>query len=169
VYLVPAYGWPYFYIPTAVATPQSGAPAEPPKRQNARPSTGRLRLDVTPDAVLQLYVDGYYVGTSVDVNGELKLEAGPHRLEIRAAGYEPVAVEVNIPAGRSITYRGALTASKPLQEPSAAAPAGVAPAAAAEPMVVYVIPGCYIGNVPPSEAGLPATCDAARAITIQQQ
>jgi PEGA domain len=170
IYLVPAYGWPYFYIPTAAALPQSGASVEPPKRHNTKPSTGRLRLDIASDTVLQLYVDGYYVGTSADVNRELRLEAGPHRLEIRAAGYEPLVVEVNIPAGRSITYRPALTALdvKPAPEPAAPA-AGVPPAAAPEPMVVYVIPGCYVGNVPPRDAGLPASCDASRAITIQQQ
>ena len=33
-------------------------------------------------------------------------------------------------------------------------------------MTGYVIPGCYIGNVPPQEAGLPAGCDLGRLITI---
>ncbi len=29
------------------------------------------------------------------------------------------------------------------------------------------VPGCYMGNVPPNEANLPATCDIARAVSVQ--
>jgi hypothetical protein len=35
-------------------------------------------------------------------------------------------------------------------------------------MVGYIVPGCYIGNVPPQDAGLPASCDLSRTITIQR-
>jgi hypothetical protein len=31
----------------------------------------------------------------------------------------------------------------------------------------YLVPGCYMGNVPPEEANLPATCDLARAVSFQ--
>jgi hypothetical protein len=36
------------------------------------------------------------------------------------------------------------------------------------PTTFYFIPGCYAGNVPPKDAGLPATCDQTRVITITQ-
>ena len=32
----------------------------------------------------------------------------------------------------------------------------------------YVIPGCYMGNVPPEDTGLPEGCDPRRAITIKR-
>ena len=32
--------------------------------------------------------------------------------------------------------------------------------------IVYVIPGCYVGNVPPREVKLPATCDLAKLTTF---
>jgi hypothetical protein len=33
-------------------------------------------------------------------------------------------------------------------------------------MTFYLIPGCYMGNVPPKEANLPATCDITRAVSF---
>lgn len=55
------------------------------------------------------------------------------------------------------------------QEPSAAP----APPKATEPPFVptgdrtlYVIPGCYVGNVPPKDVKLPATCDLAKLTTF---
>ena len=30
-----------------------------------------------------------------------------------------------------------------------------------------VIPGCYLGDVAPKDAGLPATCDQSRAVTFR--
>jgi hypothetical protein len=164
LYVVPAFGWPYpLFIPPGTATP--GVTAQPEKQEPANPPMGRLKLDVTPAAVLQLYVDGYYIGTSDDFNDELRLEAGPHSLEIRAAGYETLVVEVNVAPHRSITYRGRLMAAE--AKPAADQPAATA-APPATPMVIYVVPGCYIGNVPPEDARLPATCDPSRAKTIRQ-
>jgi hypothetical protein len=113
-----------------------------------------------------VYVDGFYIGVPADLDNELELEAGPHKIEVRGSGLEPLQFDVNILAGRSITYKGSLPAAdtaKP-NEPTAA-PAAFPPPA---PMTYYSIPGCYLGNVPPEEAKLPASCDASRAITIKQ-
>jgi hypothetical protein len=67
----------------------------------------RLRiLDAPPDA--EVYVDGYYVGIVDDFDGvsqHLELDPGPHRIEIRAPGFEPIAFEVAAAQGRTITYR----------------------------------------------------------------
>jgi len=175
-YIVPAYGWPLFYDASTTATAEyPGGPTTPSASlattASPPPAPGGLILEVEPGGDQQIYVDGYYIGTPVELAGRLELEAGPHVLEVTAAGYESLRVPVNLPAGRSITYRGSLqpiigkSNSEP-PKPDAPAP-GPGPAAPpAAPMTGYVIPGCYVGNVHPSEVTLPATCDASQVIRI---
>jgi hypothetical protein len=59
---------------------------------------GSLRLKIKPrDA--QVYVDGYYAGIVDDFDGVLQrlhVEAGPHRIEIRAPGYETLSFDVRV-------------------------------------------------------------------------
>jgi len=72
--------------------------------------TGGLRLRVEP-ADAEVFVDGYSAGIVDDFNGRfqrLKLAAGPHRVEIRAPGYEPLVIDVNIEPNRTTEYRGTL-------------------------------------------------------------
>jgi PEGA domain len=164
IYFIPAYGWPYPYgAATASATPAlpDGSPT-PPKPQ---PLPGRLRLDIEPGGAQQLYVDNYYVGTLEDFSSEVELEAGPHTIEIQAPGYETLHIDVMIAPGRSITYRGTLKTTDAKPAPEAAVPSSTS-VTPATPMTLYFIPHCYIGNVPPQEVGLPASCDLARVITI---
>lgn len=158
VYVVPTYGWDY-----APAAPE--APAEPAQSEEPKRLTGTLQLDVLPAGIVQLYADGYYVGTSDDADGELTLEAGPHRIEIRAPGYETATVDVMIEPGRTISYRGALVRqdTKPAPEP----PVRAEEAKPLPRQPVYFIPGCYLGNVPPKDAGLPATCDLSRVKVLE--
>ncbi len=70
--------------------------------------TGSLRLRVKPrDA--QVLVDGYFVGTVDDFDGvfqRLHVDAGSHRVELRAPGFAPVEFEVMITPGETITYKG---------------------------------------------------------------
>lgn len=167
IYFIPAYGWPYPYdAPTASATPvlPDGSPA-PPKSQ---PRHGRLRLDIEPGgaSAQQLYVDSYYVGTLEDFSGEVELEAGPHTMEIQAPGYETLHIDVMIADGRSITYRGTLKATD--AKPAEAAVPSSTSTTPATPLTLYYIPGCYIGNVLPEDAGLPASCDLSRVVTIKK-
>jgi hypothetical protein len=167
-YLVPVYGWPYPYDAAAASTtpgPRDGSAARP--EPQPQPLAGRLRLDVDPRGDQQVYVDGYYVGTPEDFGAELDLESGPHSVEIQAPGYATLQVNVNIAPGRSITYRATLNATDAKPAPEAAVPSST-PVAPATPMTGYFIPGCYIGNVPPQDAGLPASCDLDRVITIKQ-
>lgn len=68
---------------------------------------GGVRLDL-PQRHAEVYVDGYLVGTVDDFDGvfqQLHLEAGPHRIEIRAPGFEQIAFDVKATPGRTITYR----------------------------------------------------------------
>jgi PEGA domain-containing protein len=165
-FLLPAFGWPYLYE-SAPAASAGGSRDGAPARPEPQPLGGRLRLDVQPPGGQQLYIDGYYVGTPEDFGGEVELEAGPHSVEIQAPGYETLQVYVNIAPGRSIAYRGTLKATDATPAPDTAVPRST-PVAPATPMTGYVIPGCYIGNVPPQDAGLPASCDPSRVITIKR-
>ena len=71
---------------------------------------GAVRIvDAPHDA--QVFVDGYYAGVVDDYDGvfqHLNLEAGPHTIEIELAGYPPIAFDVNVVPGRTITYRANL-------------------------------------------------------------
>ena len=71
---------------------------------------GALKIKVKPrDA--EVYVDGYFAGEVDDYDGvfqKLRLEPGPHRIEIRLEGYEPLTFEVRIQPDRTVTYRGEL-------------------------------------------------------------
>jgi hypothetical protein len=78
----------------------------------SRPPTdsGNLRLLIEPPDA-QVYVDGSFVGTVEDVGSALaglRIDRGPHRIELRAPGYETLTVDVSIEANRTITYRGEL-------------------------------------------------------------
>jgi len=90
----PWYGWFPTYAPSAYGSDSSGA----------------VRLKVTP-AEASVYVDGFYVGIVDDFDGvfqRLRLDRGPHRIEIREQPYQPLAVDVMIQEDLTITYRGEL-------------------------------------------------------------
>lgn len=73
-------------------------------------SLGQLRLKVKPEFG-QVYVDGYYVGEVDSFDGafqRMPIEAGAHRIEIRAAGYQTVGFEVLVNPGETVTYKGEL-------------------------------------------------------------
>jgi hypothetical protein len=164
IFFIPAYGWTdRLLLQSGTSTPTYQEPSPAPQPREAEADTGTLRLIVEPFALMQVYVDGFFVGTPSDFDGDLQLEAGAHSVELRAPGYEAISFAVRISAGRSVTYRRSL-------EPVATAPAPAA-AAPVPPTVprttVYVIPGCYLGNVPPKDAGLPETCDQTRVTTFQ--
>ena len=69
---------------------------------------GSLKLKVTPRQA-EVYVDGYFAGAVDDYDGlfqRLQLDPGPHRIEIRLDGYEPLSFDVRIDSGRTVTYKG---------------------------------------------------------------
>ncbi|MEO5897899.1 MAG: PEGA domain-containing protein [Vicinamibacterales bacterium] len=73
-------------------------------------ATGQLRLKVKPEHG-QVYVDGYYVGDVDSFDGvfqRMPIEAGTHRVEIRAAGFQPVTFDVMVIAGETVTFKGEL-------------------------------------------------------------
>lgn len=120
-------------------------------------TTGYLRLDVEPTSA-QVYIDGLYVGTVADLrSGGYPLDAGPHRIEFRADGFNNQSVELRIRANDVLSYRGTLTARDQRPEQRAAA---------APPKTFYVIPRCYAGDTPPIPEQLPEACKGAKVRTV---
>ena len=75
-----------------------------------RGAVGSLRLKVKP-VNAQVYIDGYYVGLVDSFDGtfqRLEIEAGSHRVEVRAEGFTPVQFDVMVTPGETITYKGQL-------------------------------------------------------------
>ena len=72
--------------------------------------TGSLRLKIKPREG-QVYVDGYFVGVVDDFDGtfqKLGIDAGGHRIEIKAPGHEPISFDVVITPNETVTYKGEL-------------------------------------------------------------
>jgi hypothetical protein len=72
--------------------------------------TGALRLKVKPREA-QVFVDGYYSGIVDEFDGafqRLRLEEGPHTVQVRLDGYEPLEFKVYVVYDRTTTLRGEL-------------------------------------------------------------
>jgi hypothetical protein len=139
-----AYFGPIYTTPEAATTPGRVAPVQ---------ASGLLRFDVTPESA-QVFVDSFYAGRIADIDDQrvLTLAAGPHRIELRAQDYAPVTFDIRINPNETITYRASLEPARPAaQTPVSPRPAG--------PTRIYVIPGCYAGNLAPRADRLPAGCN----------
>jgi hypothetical protein len=110
------FGMPFYGVfdPFAVDFGYAGSQVWTPSTP-AKDEKGVLHLNVKPrDA--EVYIDGGLVGSANQFVGlfhKLRLDAGVHRLELRAPGYESIIVNVRIQAGESMTYRGALEKTTP--------------------------------------------------------
>jgi hypothetical protein len=96
------YGWGYGH--------PYGPYGYPYYRSGYAEDQGGIRLQVNPKQA-EVFADGYYVGTVDDFDGmsqRLALDAGHHKLEIRAEGYEPFVIDVNILREQTIKYKGVL-------------------------------------------------------------
>lgn len=144
-------GYPYLLDPFGYISQPYARPADDTSTRAAE--NGYLRIELEPDAA-QVFVDGYYAGTVGDFRrgGGRALDAGLHRLEIRADGFEPANVEIRVRPNETLAYRGSLRRERRAD----------IRAAVAAPKVFYVIPGCYAGDVRPRAEQLPAGCQIAR-------
>ena len=136
---------PSVFVPS-VYTPSVGIPPLAVTPPTAR---GGLRFETSPGAA-QVFVDGFYVGTIDDFGvfgRSLDLEAGLHRVKLRATEYATLAFEVRITLSETTRFRGNLQRLRP--PPPAT---GVAAAKA-----TYIIPHCYTGDRPPARV-LPRGC-----------
>ena len=129
------------------------------RRASEVAQSGYLHLDLQPGSA-SVYVDGYYTGAVDDFRRLIPgraLDAGPHKVEIRAEGFESVSFDVLIAPRETITYR------TDMKSTSATVRQSAAPAVA---KTFYVIPGCYAGDKPPRTAPLPKGCDASKMRAI---
>jgi hypothetical protein len=106
------YGRSYGY-----ADPYGYYAAPPPGYLYAVPGRpyGGVRIQDAPGDA-EVFADGYYMGTADDFDGvfqHMNLEAGPHHIEIRAPGYEPIEFDVRVEPGQTITYRAYLPPLRP--------------------------------------------------------
>jgi len=101
-------------VPYESAAPYPPYESVAPYAPASAAAFGSVRVDVQPP-VAQIFVDGEYVGTVEDFKSGsgLPLDAGVHRVEFRAPGYEPLVVDMRIAAGRRITYRGVMKPQSP--------------------------------------------------------
>jgi hypothetical protein len=75
-----------------------------------RGPSGSLRLKIEPKQA-QVYVDGYFVGVVDSFDGifqKLAVDAGGHRIEIKAPGFETISFDVLITPNETVTYKGEL-------------------------------------------------------------
>ena len=121
---------------------------------------GYLHLQLQPGTA-QVYVDGAYMGTVDDFRRIIpgrSLEAGMHRVELRASGYETVAFDALISPHETLSYRADLEPAERRVDLPIAPPA--------RPKTFYVIPNCYAGDKPPRAARLPRGCRPTNTRTI---
>jgi hypothetical protein len=104
------YGYPYYgyaypgYTYAAPGYVTTGTPAQQSQ------AYGAVRIQGAPSDA-QVYADGYFVGAVSDFNGssqQLSLPAGLHKIEIRSQDQPPVEFDVNVQAGRTITFRAGM-------------------------------------------------------------
>jgi hypothetical protein len=172
VYLVE----PYRYFPNTLPGSTQFVVTPPPPTQPVSPDPpppppapmGVLFLDVEPRETLQIFVDGVYFGTPADLGDEIALSPGTRRIELRAPGHRALVFVAEIVADRMVTYRGMLDRAPDTPAAPQAPRAPQAPEApkAVGSRTIYLIPGCYMGNVSPKEMALPPGCDLSKLTTI---
>ena len=168
-YPLPPYGYffPFTTYGYGYETSVTTAEVTPPPPE---PETGFLRLEVEPRHLLQVFVDGLYLGTIADLGDDIELRLGARRIELRAPGYRTLIFDTRIEFDRTVVYRGAL---EQIEELHLCAPAGTpgtqapqAPEAPAGSRTMYLIPGCYMGNVQPTAVMLRPGCDISKLTTM---
>jgi hypothetical protein len=158
------YGYGYYgYGDAPIYTPDvnGGAVAYPEDvtAPDVTDSVGRLFIDTEPGTT-QVFVDGGAVGTVADFRGAgMLLPEGVRHVELRAPGYEGSNFDIDILSSQPAVYRGDLT-------PVRAAGPAAAPIRRGSD-TFYLIPGCYLGNRPPSEVSLPPGCDVKKVRTVK--
>jgi hypothetical protein len=156
------YGLPYYSTGdlSAVSPGYDATNVDSPYAAYPEASLGRLFIDTEP-AAAQIYVDGIPTGTVADFRGVgMELTEGVRHVELRAPGFEGASFDINILSQQPAVYRGDLT---PLRQTTGQPAAAVRRGSD----TFYVIPGCYLGNRPPSEVSLPPGCDVQKVRTIK--
>lgn len=154
------HGMPAPYYETSMAETYRMSMAETYRRRQREAARGGLVLQTVPD-MAQVFVDGYYVGLAEEfgLGGRaITVDAGAHRIELRAPGYETLTFSVVIEPNKIVRYRGEM---QPIATKPAVATAPPPPTAV---KTFYVIPNCYAGDKPPLGT-LPKGCDLKKLQT----
>ena len=159
------YAYPSSYYETSLAEAYRLSMAESYLRRQRETARGSLAIQAAPPSA-QVFIDGHYAGLAEEFGpggGAMTLNAGAHRIELRAPDYETLTFSVMIEPNGLVRYRGDMQriASKPV---AAAAPQPAPASAPAAAKSFYVIPNCYAGDKPPSGA-LPKDCDIKKLQT----
>lgn len=93
----------------------SGYPAQQPAprvgvQRGQQSSEGGVSFEITPGNA-EVFVDGSFVGTAGEFDPTtepLGVNAGRHRVEIRASGYRTMTLDADVRAGEVIPFRGTL-------------------------------------------------------------
>lgn len=113
--------------PTAADTAATGAPTEPPPAgdadagagEDAGPEEVTAKITCSPEACEEIAIDDKAVA---DINAEIKLTPGTHKVTVKHAGFFPKTETITIEAGKPFEKELALS---PI--PKVTAPAGPAP------------------------------------------
>jgi hypothetical protein len=108
----PSTGYPPSQYPNQGPDYSAGqyAPPAGAQRGGQSASTGGVSFEVTPETA-EVYVDGSFVGTAGSFGPRsqpLGLNAGRHRVEIRASGYRTMTFDAEVQVGQVIPYQGTL-------------------------------------------------------------
>jgi len=106
----PASRYPTSGYPTSNYPPQQSSPAIGVQRGEEQSAPGGISFEITPDSAA-VFVDGTYMGTAGEFGAAaepLGLDAGRHRVEIRAAGHRTMTFEADVRPGEVIPYQGTL-------------------------------------------------------------
>jgi hypothetical protein len=134
----------------------------PAESRTGSTNLGSLALDLGSPVEWQAYADGFYVGIASGLGGTIELDAGAHSIELQADGFEPIRFAVRIQTGRTLTYRNTPTETTVPRNPRRADLRN------ATPRTLYIIPGCYAGDLPPAAISLPQGCDPSKAARIER-
>ena len=99
------YYYPYGYYGGSYGYPYYGGAYYGGDSRAAR-GLGSVQIKDAPKHA-QVFADNYYAGNVDDFDGvfqHLDLEAGEHHIEIRQEGQPPIAFDVNVQPGETITY-----------------------------------------------------------------
>lgn len=157
-------------LPPVIVAPESSrlgsaateAPAPAPGARIVEPGT--LDIEMEGNSSFQVFVDGYFAGSGQQSVRSLALEPGSHDVELRADGHATKTFRVRISPGQTLTYRDVFARTETQAGRVNEVPSQAAPHAGP----VYVIPGCYAGNVRPTEATLPRGCDPSRTVVLDR-
>jgi len=159
------FGYGGYGLPYSTDDLSAGAPVvdesivDSPFATAPEESLGRLFVDTEPSSA-QILVDGIPAGTVADYRGVgMLLTEGVRQVELRAPGYETATFDVTIMSQQPAMHRGDLTPLRRTAESVAAVKRGSDK--------FYLIPGCYLGNRPPSEVSLPPGCDLTQVRTLK--